>query len=738
MVDTNDAYKAAITGDARRIRLRAVADISDPDKTWYPATTNGNAPWSRPDELWDKVFTQPPRYQTLERNRLILDGSTRGFPAGYNVPEHIGYGSGKLSGAAGAFSEPFPWVQLNFKMSILQAFSVFFSTDPLDGFPVDFVVEVRQGGTAYYSVEVTDNRETSLQFDGFTVYNPDCIRVTVKKWSLPSRYARMVEIIPGLYEDWDGDDLESLTVTQQGQFSCLTLPYGTADIGIDNSSRRFDPRRKNGIFQSITERQGVELYLGPETEQGPELLSVGTYYQSGAGWKTSDNSMVIKWSLMDIIGLVSGRTYILPKEPNPLPTTLEGWIGGVVAQLGDGFKQRFHVDPDYAQKPVTAQSREAVTGKSCGDIIRWACMAAGVWPRADAATGRLAAEPLWNQGNKLDLDNLTTYPTMKANESLAALIFQLSDGTTEVISGNATASEKTVTIINPFLHTREQALEAARLILAQYGGNVIETTGRGDPSSEIGDVDTVWLDESNATTARRMSQTFNVRDGALRDCRSTLLQADGSYLYTEFEVIRVSGVFKAPPGVHRLRIVLGQGGQGGGFGEDGYVSPFEDPITGHLGNQVYSGYGAPGQDGQGGLVWYGVIDCNEGQEFQVVLGAGGVPAIKPGVPGSLGGHTTFGPYSSENGKLYEYGYTDIANGQSFARTGVAAPLPGTGDGGKGGEGGEPGAGYLYKKDDKDIGYRYQQTKEPGHGHPGVAGATGFAMVTWEKPEERTM
>jgi len=232
------------------------------------------------------------------------------------------------------------------------------------------------------------------------------------------------------------------------------------------------------------------------------------------------------------------------------------------------------------------------------------------------------------------------------------------------------------------------ALAAARLILAQYGGNVLELTGWGNPPSEIGDVDTVWLDESSATTARRMSQTFQVSDGVLRGCRAMLLQADGSYLWEEFAVIRKSGTFKAPPGVRTLRIVLGQGG----------------------------------------AVWYGVIDCNEEQEFVVHLGAGGAPAAIPGIAGDMGGHTTFGVYSSENGRVYANGYTDISNGQSFARTGVAAPLPGSGDGGKGSE---PGEGYLYQNEG-DIGYRFELVKPGGPGHPGVAGATGFAMVTLGK------
>ncbi len=740
MQERTTAYDAAIVGSPRHIFLRAIVDLSDPDRVWLPVTASPAAPWSKAEEIHDRNFDAPPRYSTLEPGRFLLDGTFSPFPADHKSPEPTGYVGAVLSGADATFETP-QFVQLNFSgMSVLQAFSVFFSTDPLDGMPEDFTVEVVQGSTAYFSKEITGNHETQMEFKEFTVYNPDYIKLTVTRWTLPGRRVRVVEIVPGIYEDWSADALESLRVTQQGQFSCLTLPYGTAEIGLDNTDRRFEPRRKDGIFQSIEERQGVELYLGVMlTDGGVEYKQIGLYYQAGNSWNTSDNSMIMKWSLVDIIGLVSDRTFL---PPATLPTTLSGWMRAVVSQLGENFKNRFHVDPAYANAAVTANSVEDVTGKKCGDIIRWACMASGTWPRADSDGGRLAAEPLWNQGAKLDLDNLVSYPTMRANESLAALIFRLADGndTEYVVSGNSTSSEKTVTIVNPFIHTSAQALTASRLILAQYGGNIIETTGRGNPASEIGDVDTIWLDESNATTARRMMQTFEIRDGALQGCRSTLLQADGSYLWTEFAVIRVSGKWKAPPGVTRIRIVLGQGGQGGGHGEPGWVG-----FTGNLGNSVGSGYGDPGQDGQGGAIWYGVIDINPEQEFEVVLGAGGAPASVPGVPGAMGGHTTFGPYSSENGTLYPGGYTDIANGQAFARTGVEAPLPGTGDGGKGGAGGDPGEFYTKQvlrniqpsdpKADRLYKTEIVTIRPPGPGETGAAGATGFAMVTWEKPAE---
>lgn len=729
MINSTEQYKTSIVGASRRIYIKAVVDISDPDMVFLEPVASSTAPWTKPDEIHDKVMDAPARYATLEPGRWLLDGSFDIFPDDYQVPESMGYTLNVLSGEDGSFSEPQEITQPIENVSVLQAFSLYFSNDVVDGVPVDFVVEIVQGETAYFRKEVTGNEEVNLSFDGFTVYDPDYIKVTVTKWSLPGRRARFVEIIPGVYEEWTDKMLASFSTTQQADFSCITLPYGTLKLGINNVTKRFEPRKKNSLFQSIEARQGIQAMIGVRLPNGTvEYKPLGTFYQYGDGWKTSDNGMAMNWDLVDIIGLLADRTYF---PPDTLPTTLDGWMASVVSQLGDAFKKRYHVDPDYSSKPVTASSKNDVTGKKCGDIIRWACMATGTWPRADAETGDLTAEPLWNQGNKTLLTSLVGYPTMKANESVASLIFNLADGnnTQYVVSGNSTSSEKTITIENPFIHTTADALTAARLILSCYGGNVIETTGRGDPSSELGDVDTIWLDESSATTARRKAQSFSISNHVLQGCGSTLLQADGSYLFQEFAVITESGKWKAPANVknNQLRVVIGSGGQGGSRGQDGYI---RRSVTD---DKVEAGYGEKGIDGKGGKVWFGVININQEQEFEVTLGKGGAPSDTYGVPGEIGGETTFGQHSSENGEIYPYGYTDIANGQSFARTGVQRPVNGTGDGGSGGAGGDPGVGYLYQEDG-DIGYRFELVEEPGPGHPGVRGADGFVMVTWDKED----
>ena len=94
--------------------------------------------------------------------------------------------------------------------------------------------------------------------------------------------------------------------------------------------------------------------------------------------------------------------------------------------------------------------------------------------------GKLAVKLLPTTGGSLTLDNMETYPTVRANEDIAALIFKLHDGsnTELIIPGNEPTSNNTVSIDNPFIKTSAQANTAAAVILQSYGGNMFETVGR--------------------------------------------------------------------------------------------------------------------------------------------------------------------------------------------------------------------------------------------------------------------
>lgn len=737
MISSSPAYQKAIVADARRMLMRAVVDISDPDIVYGTVDSSGAESVSKPEQLHDKIFSIV-SYSTLERNRWMLNGEFHVFPDDSAViTDQVGFIGDSMSGESGAYTTAV-WVEQQFSnVSILQACSVYFPTAEWDGYPVDFTVQIKQGGTAYHTETFTGNTQSSVSIDGFTVYNPDAIRVTVTKWSMPGRYLRTVEIIPGIYEEWNGDIIASFSLKHQADVSCVSLPYGTCTIRMDNLDRRFEPRNKSGLFQSIEERQGIDVSLACRLEDGTdEYKKVGVFYQHSGGWKTGDNGLTMQWDLVDIIGLLADREYM---PPDTLPTTLDGWIASIVGQLGGNFETHYTVDPDHADLALTVNSAADISGITCGELLRMACMATGTFPRADAETGYLAVEPMWNQGSKITLDNLVNYPTMYANDDVAAIIFTIYDGddTKYSVSGNTTASNSTISVENPFIHNQAGALTAARMILSAYGGNRYELTGRGDPASEIGDVDTVWLNESVAATARRIQQDLSFSDGVLQNCVSTLLQADGSFLFENRATIKESGTWTAPEGVTQLRVILVGKGGNGGAGTNG----------------TWDSAGTDGADGLGGKVWAGTISINPQQQFTV----------------TIGDDTVFGQYSSANGRVYEYGYTDIASGDSFARTGVASPVVGSGDGGAGGAGGVKGNQHtetIYVQDSTSKAARASGEaggsgntgpggggnrpgggstgssarpvtitvidNYPGTGQPGVNGVPGCVVVYWDK------
>lgn len=720
MLNVSDGFRAATVGISRRMMARAVVEIISPDIVYGVGDSSGESTYSDRAQLQNKVFKVLRQFATLEKNRWLLDGTFRILPDDpADLTAERGYVGDVLSDSDGTFPTP-PWVEQTFSgVSVLQACSVYFPDADTDGVPDTFTVEVKQGGTAYFSRTYTGNTARSVSLDGFTVNNPDAIRVTVSKWSLPSRRMRVVEIVPGIYEEWDLSQIVSLDVRMRSNFADLALPYSTARLRIRNETRRFEPYTRSGIFRSIEERQSIPIYMGPVQADGTvEYAPIGVFYQKSGGWTTGQNDMYIDWDLVDICGLLADRTF---HPPDILPTTLSGWVGCLAAQLGNSFKNRWHVDPNYADLPVTANSAADIDGRTCGDLLRFACMVTGTWPRADQETGDLTAEPFWSQGSKVTLDQLHDYPVKAANSELATLIFRVYDGTedgsTLTVSGNSTSASQDLTVNNPFIHTADAARAAARQILSQYGGITLDADSRGDPATEIGDVDTIWISRSEAKTARRMQQSFTVTGGVLRNNRNIWLQADGSFLFRNRVVLTEGTSWTAPAGVTQLRLILVGHGGDGTDGTDG----------------TWSRAGEDGVDGPGALVWSDTININNGQTFAL----------------SFGANTVFGAYSSANGKRYPNGYTDIASGNSFARTGVASPLPGSGDGGAKGLGGEKGNRHEATYRDYTVngtlpgntsGVYIEKTRvvvdnHPGKGTAGIAGATGCVVIYWDKEAE---
>ena len=129
-----------------------------------------------------------------------------------------------------------------------------------------------------------------------------------------------------------------------------------------------------------------------------------------------------------------------------------------------------------------------------------------------------------------------------------------------------------------------------------------------------------------------------------------------------------NGSFTVPAGVTQIRIILGQGGQGGGGGYNGTAGEHTSGGEG----------GLPGEGGTPGKLYIANISVTPGQTYAVTIGAAGT-AGAANVTGTAGGETTFGSYSSANGTIPENGYYDTFTQTTYCIQGEYG-IPG-GDGG---------------------------------------------------------
>ena len=283
MIVHTEAYDKAVTASSRRMFARAVFDLVDPDAEITGVTTNSESEISLTDQVVNRgVGSSDQRIATLELDRWVLDGSFVIRPDDPADREgQVGWESADLCGSDGVFALPCPYIELAIaNVSILQAVTLEFSDDSLDGYPVDFTVDMWSGATLLKTVEVTGNEGTSVVIGDFAVNNPTKIRLTVKRWSTPYRRVRLARFMLGLFETWDTSVLQDVDIYTEVTFSGLKIPYSSCTIRVENKNHRFDPYAPNTIFTSIEERQAIVVDLGLRLEDGcVEWIPGGTQYQ---------------------------------------------------------------------------------------------------------------------------------------------------------------------------------------------------------------------------------------------------------------------------------------------------------------------------------------------------------------------------------------------------------------------------------------------------------------------------
>ena len=172
-------------------------------------------------------------------------------------------------------------------------------------------------------------------------------------------------------------------------------------------------------------------------------------------------------------------------------------------------------------------------------------------------------------------------------------------------------------------------------------------------------------------------------------------QPESDEYYDFREVLTGTGQWQRPEGVTLVTGILisgAQGGKAGKKGSPGAARSYSFTTTSLGISYRVSGYGPGpggaggegGEPGRGGKIFRFELDVSELEEIAYSCGLGGLGAVYRADgsegEGELGGSTTFGSLSSDQGSQDDAGYQDIVTGEVYGARGLAG-IPGGAGGG---------------------------------------------------------
>lgn len=283
-------------------------DIADPDAIADASSEDNGAIYiSNTPQVVSVVDKNVVPYFTLEQNLWVLDGSRKAIPQtdyGNN-----GYVGDVLSGANGGFNDKIPTVTVNFTevhRNVIPAVTITWGS-AYDEFAEDFVVTAYNDTTVIAKKEVLGNKSVKSVVE-VDINNYNKIVITILRWCLPHRRARIEEIFVGMNKVYSKSDLFSYAHSQTVDPISTSLPKAEVSFSIDNVDNSYNPYNTGGMAKYLMERQEVKTRYGFKLDNaGVEWIDGGNFYLSE--WDAPQNGLSASFTARDLLEFMSATYY---------------------------------------------------------------------------------------------------------------------------------------------------------------------------------------------------------------------------------------------------------------------------------------------------------------------------------------------------------------------------------------------------------------------------------------------
>ena len=309
--------------DARWSNLRVVFSLVDTTAAGdATASSNGAASVSQIVQTHDEVEEMSAKWAALETNGWPLDGSCDIFPDDVSGLQ-TGWWSSEVSlGDCSFVTDP----ALTFEFAVNHnsiGFEVLFD-DKADWYPDEFIVSVYDGSNALID-SATVQCTSARQSVELPVADYRKVVLIFTKTQAPYQRIRVAEVLFGIVQSFNSDNLTNGTILHEISPMALFLPSNQMTITIDNSDRKYNMINPNGIYKYLQQGQPIDSELGVGADKANlEYVKMGRAYYTKS--EAQDDAMTA-----NIIS--NDRFYQLDKSICRIGTTGTWTVSAAVAAV---------------------------------------------------------------------------------------------------------------------------------------------------------------------------------------------------------------------------------------------------------------------------------------------------------------------------------------------------------------------------------------------------------------------
>lgn len=486
MYPTSQSFKDAVYAPTRRVTARVMFNISDVtakgDVTSIVTTTE-LATISQRAQVNNNVRSPTYNLATLEQDRFRLDGSFS-FPD--STPANngeTGFVSSVLCAANGTFAAP-QTITITFG-GLHTSAGLTIAFDQINNeYATEFNASAYNAANALIqSIDVTGNTLAMCPIFGQLVGYKKIV-ITITKWSIGNRRARVMEVDFGFISTYTDDQLISLNMIEEMDMTSGALPSPEFRFTVDNSDRAFNILNPAGYVKYLQQRQEVITELGVELPNGQfEYVPLGKYLLWE--WTSEEGSLTASFTARTNLDLMAN---FFTENTSPAAQTLAQVATTIFNYCGIS---NYYLDP--ALNSITTNTLVQYT--DCRTIIQMIAIAGrcNLYVTRDnvITLKRLTFGP---PVDRVDFDNIYSEPKI----DLERIVMQVdvSYWTNLVTSAVSSVSASGVDVgdvlkleQNTLINTAAQATAVANWIMAQKQYRAkYSINWRGNPAHELSDV----------------------------------------------------------------------------------------------------------------------------------------------------------------------------------------------------------------------------------------------------------